>query len=220
MLHLTTWRTRLRQTLPARIVLPILAGTLLIAPVGGALLFFAMRSPLLGALAQRVSAFQPARQPGCQGQACLNQDPIKEGCVADAVTQARVPIVYGSPSGTRPMTSTTEETVPLFSNGSGGVLQMTSTLTVHPGEIIGRIDRRYSPSCQAYWVRAFVFGSADASELLLTCAPDSPLVTDTENAAVPLALYSDMTPDPQSASTTVELIDDTGREFQVLTALG
>jgi hypothetical protein len=201
MARLTTMLTQLRQSLPSRLLLPIFAGALLLGSIVGALPFLVSHSLRLGALAERVSAFQPAHQPGCQGQACFNQDPIQEGCVADAVTQASVPIVY-----------------------TGSVVhQMTPTLAVQPGEIIGRIDRRYSPSCQAYWARAFSFGSANAAEMTLSPDPNAPNEgLDTQSSSpgpVALSLYSNMTPAPESATAVVTLVDLNINEFRVSATL-
>jgi hypothetical protein len=214
MLHLPRMLAKLRTSLLLRLILLALSATLLLVPLIGAGILLTTRPVSLRGLEARVAvspqgqagslspSLQPPRQAGCQGQGCFNQDPIMKGCIADAITQASTPIIY---------------------NGSAGVLQIqvVPPITVRPGEIIGRLDRRYSPLCQSYWARAFSFGSTDAVEMTLTYGPNLNLDAQSfSTSPEPLALYSNMTQEPQLATAIIELVDDTSREFRVTATLG
>jgi hypothetical protein len=221
MSQLITLFTRMRQSFPSRIMLPIFAGVLLIAPLMGVLTFLATHSLTLGALAERVSAFQAGQggissqgigtreQPGCQGANCTGQDPIKEGCAADATTPESVPLVY---------------------DGSD-ILHLTPDITIQPGEHIGRLDLRYSFRCQAYWARAFSFvpsetvepsgvaGITDNVRMTLSYGPDQQLLDPKFPFDPMLSIYSDMTPTPEPAMVTMTLFDAAGRQFPVTVTL-
>jgi hypothetical protein len=216
MSHLTSWLT---PRLTARHILLMVTAAVLFGPMFFACAFFACaffatHPPASSLSPLRLAASLPgpggivspglqlAHQSGCQGQACALQDPIQEGCVADAETVASVPIVYMGRL----------------------VHQMTPTLAIRPGEIIGRIDRRYSSTCQAYWTRAFSFGSTDAAEMTLSPDPNAPNTgLDTQSSSpgpVALSLYTNMTPAPQPATATITLIDEEISEFRVTATLG
>jgi hypothetical protein len=208
--HLTRILTRLSTSLLFRLILLALSATLLVAPLIGVGILLISRPLALRTLSARLVAppeqggisspgFAPARQPGCQGQACFNQDPIKEDCVADAQTVASVPIIY---------------------DGSGGMLQITSTMTIQPGAIIGRLDRRYSPMCQAYWVRAFSFEPSGDVTMTLSYGPDLQLIDPKLPFDPMLSIYSDMTPTPQPATVIITLIDVSTRQFPMTATLG
>ncbi len=211
MSQLTILLTQLRQSLPIRLILPIFAGALLLGPIIGAGTFLATHSFSFPALAERVSAHPPEQggiasqgpgkraQPGCQGESCFNQDPIKEGCAADASTPESLPIIY---------------------DGSFGVLHPASALTIQPGEQIGRLDLRYSPTCQAYWARVFSFASTGAAAMTLSYGPDQQLLDPTLPPGPALSIYSDMTPVPQPATATITLIDASTRQFPITVTLG